>query len=382
LRQTVILVYLRIATVLREPSCITVRLASRSYDILIQNGLLPQLGQRLRDLGFSGKAAVVSNPVVIRYYGTTVRRSLKQAGFEAAMIVVPDGERTKTLRWTASLLDRLAIAKFERDSVIVALGGGVVGDLTGFAAAVYQRGIPFIQVPTTLVAQVDSSVGGKTGVNHPLGKNLIGAFYQPRLVLIDPETLGTLPMREWRAGLAEIIKYGMIADASFFASLEAEMPALTRRQSEGVAGIISRSCAIKAAVVAEDERESDRRRILNYGHTIGHALESIGRYRRLIHGEAVAIGMVCEASLAHDLGRCSEQVVQRQRSIVRAAGLPDRLPPVRFIELWGAMQHDKKVAKGHVHCVLPLRVGRVTVEPLERSAVKRWFARARNPTNR
>jgi 3-dehydroquinate synthase len=189
-------------------------------------------------------------------------------------------------------------------------------------------------------------------------------------------------MREWRAGLAEIIKYGMIADESFFASLEADMPALTCRRSEGVAGIIARSCAIKAAVVAEDERESDRRRILNYGHTIGHALESLGHYRRLIHGEAVAIGMVCEASLAHYLGRCSEQVVHRQRSIVRAAGLPDRLPPVRFSELWGAMQHDKKVAKGQVHCVLPVRVGRVTVEPLERPVVKRWFAAAQHRAKR
>ena len=360
----------------REPTCVTVRLGARSYDILIEPGLLPQLGQRLKALGHKGKVAVVANPVVARWFGATVQHSLKTSGFDARTIVVPEGERAKTLRWTSVLLDELAADRFERRSLLVALGGGVIGDLTGFAAAVYQRGIPFVQVPTTLVAQVDSSVGGKTGVNHPLGKNLIGAFHQPRLVLIDPDTLKTLPMREWRAGLAEVIKYGMIADESFFTYLETEMPALLRRETDPVVRIVTRSCEIKAAVVAEDEQESDRRRILNYGHTIGHALESIGGYRRLIHGEAVGIGMVCEASLAQHLGACAEDVVTRQRALVRAAGLPDELPPIRFSELWGAMQHDKKVAAGQVYCVLPRQVGRVVIAALERGVVKEWFAAA------
>jgi len=359
-----------------EPTCVSVRLGARSYDILIEGGLLGQIGQRLRGLGLEGKVAVVSNPVVARWFGAIVRRSLRAAGFEPRIIVVPEGEQAKTLRYTGTLLDELAAARFERQSLLIALGGGVIGDLTGFVAAIYQRGIPFIQVPTTLVAQVDSSVGGKTGVNHPLGKNLIGAFHQPRLVLIDPETLKTLPLREWRAGLAEVIKYGMIADESFFAYLEAEMPALLRREFGPVARIITRSCEIKAAVVAEDERESDRRRVLNYGHTIGHALESIGRYRGLIHGEAVGIGMVCEASLGRHLGTCTEDVVKRQRALVEAAGLPTALPVVQFRELWAAMQHDKKVARGQVYCVLPTGVGSVAIAALDHVAVKSWFAAA------
>lgn len=362
-----------------KPTCVPVPLAGRAYDILIAPGLLKEVGPRLRGLGFAGKAAVVTNPAIGRWYGATVARSLKAAGFAPRMILVPEGERAKTLRWTSAILDELVAARFERGSVLVALGGGVIGDLTGFAAAIYQRGIPFVQVPTTLVAQVDSSVGGKTGVNHRLGKNLIGAFHQPRLVLIDPGTLQTLPVREWVAGLAEIIKYGMIADEPFFTYLERHMPALLKREEGAVARIIARSCEIKAAVVTEDERESDRRRILNYGHTMGHALESLGRYRRLIHGEAVAIGMVHEAGLAEHLGLCSTEAVGRLRELVRQAGLPDELPPLRFSEFWAAMQHDKKVARGRVYGVLPDRVGHVVITPLEQPSVKRWFGSLQRP---
>jgi 3-dehydroquinate synthase len=335
--------------------------------------LLKEVGRRLRGLGFSGKVAIVTNPALGRWYGPVVTRSLKGAGFEPRTILVPEGERAKTLRWTAAILDELVAARFERGSVLLALGGGVIGDLAGFAAAIYQRGIPFIQVPTTLVAQVDSSVGGKTGVNHALGKNLIGAFHQPRLVLIDTATLRTLPNREWVAGLAEVIKYGMIADEQLFTYLERQMPALLKREEEPVTHIVTRSCEIKASVVTEDERESDRRRILNYGHTIGHALESLGKYRRLIHGEAVGIGMVCEAGLAQHLGRCAKEVVVRQQTLVREAGLPDTVPPVRFGELWAAMQHDKKVARRTVYCVLPERVGQVVIVPLDQAAVEEWF---------
>lgn len=354
--------------------CVKVSLAERSYDILIRSGLRGEVGRCLRGLGFSGKVAVVTSPAIRRLYAPAVIRSLRQAGFEALSILIPDGERAKTLRWVSTILDQLATARFERGSVLVALGGGVVGDVTGFAAAIFARGVPCVQVPTTLVAQVDSSVGGKTGVNHALGKNLIGAFHQPRLVLIDPETLHTLPPAEWTAGLAEVIKYGMIADEEFFGYLERHMAALRKQEDGPIAHVLTRSCQIKAAVVKEDERESDRRRILNYGHTVGHALESLGKYRTLLHGEAVAIGMVQEADYARYLGLCPDDVAARQQALVREAGLPDGLPRLRFDDLWGAMQHDKKVAHGQLYCVLPERVGRVVIRPLERATFKRWFA--------
>jgi 3-dehydroquinate synthase len=352
---------------------VRVSLGERSYDILIKAGLLGEVGPRLHQLGLAGKVAVVTNPLVGRLYASIVRRSLQSAGYQARTILVPEGEQAKSFHWLGRILDELVRARFERGSVVLALGGGVVGDLAGFAASILARGIPLIQVPTTLVAQVDSSVGGKTGVNHPLGKNLIGAFYQPRAVFIDPDTLGTLPTREWVAGLAEVIKYGMIEDEAFFAYLEGRMGDLLKMQPDAVVRVIARSCEIKASVVEEDERESGRRRVLNYGHTIGHALESLGRYRRLIHGEAVAIGMVQEADLARSLGLCSAAVVARQRELVRRAGLPDALPPVRFAELWGAMQHDKKVAQGRLHCVLPKRIGQVVIVSLEQGQVTRWF---------
>jgi 3-dehydroquinate synthase len=288
---------------------------------------------------------------------------------------LPPGERTKTLGTIAKILDALAKHKFERQSLLLALGGGVIGDVTGFAAAIYQRGIPFVQVPTTLVAQVDSSVGGKTGVDHRLGKNLIGAFYQPRAVLIDPLTLRTLPRREWIAGLAEVIKYGIIADEEFFAFLEQEMPALLKLDEEPVIHAIKRSCEIKAQVVAADERESDRRRILNYGHTIGHALESLAGYRGLIHGEAVGIGLVQEAELACYMGLCGREVVDRIRSLVQRAGLSEQVSQASFTSLWGAMQHDKKVVGGRVIGVWPVRIGEVVIRPIEQQVCAAWFQR-------
>jgi 3-dehydroquinate synthase len=353
--------------------CVPVSLGDRSYEIRIKSGLLGEIGRCLSALGLKGKVGVVTNPVVGRLYATAVLRSLRAAGLDASTIVLPEGERAKSLRSASAILDALVKARFERGSALVALGGGVIGDLTGFAASIYMRGIPFVQIPTTLVAQVDSSVGGKTGVNHPLGKNLIGTFFQPRLVLVDPDTLRTLPPREWTAGLAEVIKYGVIADEAFFAYLEKQMDRLLKLDAEPVGHVIARSCEIKASVVAQDERESDLRRILNYGHTIGHALESLGGYRKLIHGEAVAIGMVQEADLARHLGLCGPDVVERQRALVSRAGLPDVLPSAAFNQLWVAMQHDKKVAQGRVYCVLPERIGRVVIQPLERDACRQWF---------
>ncbi|MDP9131835.1 MAG: 3-dehydroquinate synthase, partial [Nitrospirota bacterium] len=302
-----------------------------------------------------------------------VGRVLKAAGYTVVPIVLPPGERTKTLRSIATIMDALVEARFERTSTLLALGGGVIGDLTGFAAAIYQRGIPFVQVPTSLVAQVDSSVGGKTGVDHPKGKNLIGAFNQPRVVLIDPATLTTLPLREWKAGLAEVIKYGVIGDEGFFEYLEQHIESIMKLDPATVAQILKRSCEIKAQVVTEDERESDRRRILNFGHTIGHALESLGGYRGLIHGEAVAIGMVHEADLARHLGLCDEDVVTRLRALVEAVGLPTCLPRVTFSALWRAMQQDKKVSAGTVYCVVPERIGSVHIIPLQKDKTRAWF---------
>jgi 3-dehydroquinate synthase len=353
---------------------IAVPLGERSYEIFLEPGSSRTLGDRLKRLGATAKIGIVTDRHVARHYLKPTVESLKQAGLDPAAIVLPPGEPSKTLATVAKILDVLAAHRFERRSLLLALGGGVIGDLAGFAASIYQRGIPYVQVPTTLVAQVDSSVGGKTGVDHRLGKNLIGAFHQPKAVIIDPFMLHTLPRREWIAGLAEVIKYGIIADEAFFSFLEASMADLLKLDAHAVMQAVARSCEIKAEVVAADERESDRRRILNYGHTIGHALESLGGYRRLIHGEAVGIGLVAEADLAVHLGLCGKDVAARIRRLVQAAGLPDRLPPrTSFGALWSAMQHDKKVVGGQVIGVWPLRIGEVVIRPLEQKACAAWF---------
>jgi 3-dehydroquinate synthase len=359
-------------------SKVPVSLGERSYDIVIQTGLLKGLAGRLKNLGLTGKVGVVTDRHVARYYVRELLSALRRCDLEVVPIILAPGERSKTLRTTEHILDVLARHRFERSSHLLALGGGVVGDLTGFAAAIYQRGIPFIQIPTTLVAQVDSSVGGKTGVDHRLGKNLIGTFYQPRAVWIDPLTLRTLPMREWVAGLAEVIKYGIIADEQFFAYLQREMPALLRRQPDIVAAVVKRSCEIKAAVVVADERESGRRRILNYGHTIGHALEASGGYESLIHGEAVGIGLVQEADLSCSQGICDRAVVEEIRGLVRAAGLSDCMPAFSADNVWKAMLHDKKVSGGQVVGVWPERIGHVRMAPIEERVFRRWYADLRS----
>lgn len=363
---------------------VPVRLGERSYDIVLRPGLLATVGARLGAFTTSPKIGVVTDRHVASHYLSKTLRSLRKAGYDPTPIILPPGERTKTLGTIAKILDVLARHKFERQSLLLALGGGVVGDITGFAAAIYQRGIPFVQVPTSLVAQVDSSVGGKTGVDHRLGKNLIGTFYQPRAVLIDPLTLRTLPSREWIAGLAEVIKYGIIADEEFFAFLEQKMPALLKFEAMSVNHVITRSCEIKAEVVAADERESDRRRILNYGHTIGHALESLAGYRGLIHGEAVGIGLVQEADLACHMGLCDRDVVERIRSLVQRAGLSERVSQRSFLPMWKAMQHDKKVVGGRVVGVWPVRIGEVVIQPIEQQMCAEWFqsrhGRGRRPS--
>ncbi|MBH0184182.1 MAG: 3-dehydroquinate synthase [Nitrospira sp.] len=353
-------------------STVSVSLGERSYKILIQPGLLNRLDGRLSELAVKGKVGVVTDRHVARYYLSGMLRQLKKCGVDAVPIVLPPGEQSKKLDMITHILDVMARHRFERSSFLFALGGGVVGDIAGFAAAIYQRGIPFVQVPTTLIAQSDSSVGGKTGVDHWLGKNLIGAFYQPKEVWIDPLTLRTLPMREWIAGLAEVIKYGIIADEGFFSYLQREMPSLLKRTPDIVAVAVKRSCEIKAQVVIADERESDRRRILNYGHTIGHALETLGRYESLIHGEAVGIGLVQEAEVACFLGICDRSVVQRIQAIVQAAGLPDRMPHWTAAKIWKAMLHDKKVTGGQVVGVWPERIGHVRMMPIDEPTFYQW----------
>jgi 3-dehydroquinate synthase len=353
-------------------SIVPVSLNERSYKILIQAGLLRRLGTRLDELGVRGKAGIVTDRNVAQHFLPELVHTLKRSGIDAVPIVLAPGEQSKRLATVEHILDVLARHRFERSSYLFALGGGVVGDLAGFAAAIYQRGIPFIQIPTTLIAQADSSVGGKTGVDHRLGKNLIGAFYQPKEVWIDPLTLRTLPMREWIAGLAEVIKYGIIADEKFFSYLERTMPSLRKRESATVAAAVKRSCELKARIVAADERESDRRRILNYGHTIGHALETLGGYQSLVHGEAVGIGLVQEADLACYLGLCDRSVVERIRKVVQAAGLSDRLPPWQSAKIWKAMLHDKKVSHGQVIGVWPERIGQVRMMPIDEGSFRRW----------
>jgi len=352
---------------------VSVSLGSRSYDIVIKSGLISELAARLQSITSTERIGIVTDRHVAKHYLPAVLTQCERAGFHPVPVVLPPGEKNKTLATVGKILNVLAQERFERKSLLIALGGGVVGDLTGFAAAIYQRGIPFVQVPTTLVAQVDSSVGGKTGVDHRLGKNLIGAFHQPKAVWIDPVLLRTLPKREWIAGLAEVIKYGIIADKAFFAYLERMMPSLLKLEPQAVMQIVKRSCEIKAQVVAEDEQESDRRRILNYGHTIGHALEALGGYRSLIHGEAVGIGLVLEADLARHQGYCDSETVDRIRSLVLAAGLSDRPTSRSSAKVWTAMQHDKKVSQGKVVGVWPESIGQVRIAPLERATFTEWF---------
>lgn len=356
------------------PDRVAVALADRGYEILIQDGLIDRVGDHLRPLATSEAVVVVTNPVVRRLYGARVLRSLRAAGFKAVLLTVPDGERTKSLKWVSAILDELVRRRCERRTVLMALGGGVIGDLAGFAASVYARGMPFVQVPTTLVAQVDSSIGGKTGVNHRLGKNLIGSFYQPVVVLSDPAALRTLPVREYRAGLAEVMKYGVIADAELFGFLEERMSRILEMDQAALQHILRTSSTVKARVVAEDEREGDRRRILNFGHTVGHALETVTGYRRYKHGEAVAIGMVVAAQLAAQCGLAETPVVTRIRDLAQQAGLPDRLPAVPVVALLRAMRQDKKVRHQRIHFVLPERIGHVVMRPVDEPQIRRALA--------
>lgn len=338
---------------------LNVDLGDRSYPIFIAPGLLND-GPRLRSYIRGGQACVVTNETIAPLYLQRVLALLE--GLKISTVVLPDGEQYKNLDTLASIYDRLLEDGHNRTTTLIALGGGVVGDMTGFAAASYQRGVDFIQIPTTLLSQVDSSVGGKTGVNHPLGKNMIGAFHQPNAVIIDTEVLVTLPARELSAGIAEVIKYGLISDARFFQWLEASIEALMAREPEALAEAIERSCQNKADVVAADEREGGVRAILNLGHTFGHAIETFQGYGNWLHGEAVAVGMVMALDLSVREGWIDAVVLERLKSLLIKAALPveppDNMTPDQFLEL---MAVDKKVLDGQLRLVLLHGLGRAVV---------------------
>lgn len=348
---------------------VEVRLGERSYPILVGSGILDRLGAAVREaLPKARRAALVTNPVVGALYGARAAESLEGAGIEVVPLEVPDGERYKTFAVAGRLLDRMAEAQLDRASPVVALGGGVVGDLAGFVAAVWLRGVPLVHVPTTLLAQVDSAIGGKTGVNHRRGKNLIGAFHQPVLVLSDADVLATLPEREFRAGLGEVIKYGLIADADLFGFLEGEAERILAREPRALTYLVTRSSEIKAEVVAADEREEGRRAILNFGHTLGHAVEALTGYGRYLHGEAVAIGMAAAAGLSEGLLREDPGARERIVRVLDWYGLPASPPRLPRERLAAALAGDKKARTGGgeptVTYVVLSRIGQAALEPM------------------
>jgi 3-dehydroquinate synthase len=339
---------------------VAVAAGEQRYDILIGAGLLAD-ARSWQGLPKAQQALIVSNPVVEALHGAALRRALTPLYPRLGTLALPDGEAHKDWPTLNLIFDRLLAEGADRKTVLFALGGGVVGDMTGFAAACYMRGVPFVQVPTTLLAQVDSSVGGKTAINHPLGKNMIGAFYQPRRVICDLDTLTSLPAREMSAGLAEVIKYGPIADTAFLDWIEANLPRLLAREPAALAHAVRRSCEIKAAVVGEDEREAGLRAILNFGHTFGHAIEAGLGYGEWLHGEAVGCGMVMAADLSARLGLIDSAFAARISRLVQAAGLPLRGPALgaaRYLEL---MRVDKKAEGGEIRFVVIESPGRAGV---------------------
>lgn len=340
---------------------IRVELGERSYGIFIGSDILDGLGERVKEFGFS-LVAVISNPRVYGLYGSRVFDSIKNAGLDVHVITIPDGEEYKELLWAYYLYGELLKIRFDRKSAVIALGGGVIGDIAGFVASTYMRGVSFVQVPTTLLAQVDSSVGGKTGVNHPLGKNMIGTFHQPRLVWADVSTLKTLPKREFLSGMAEVIKYGVIWDEDLFRYLEVNRDSVLCLERSALEHIIKRSCEIKAEVVSRDEREGGMRAILNYGHTIGHALETATGYTTFLHGEAVGIGMHLEAKLSLSLGLIDKEEALRIRSLIESYGLPSEIPSSIDTErMLSSMKLDKKAVSGELRFILPQKIGSVVI---------------------
>jgi 3-dehydroquinate synthase len=336
---------------------VPVKLGARSYRILVGAGILAQAGSELARLKVGRRIAVVTDPTILALHGTAVTQSLAAAGFDVTTTILPEGERAKTLEVAASTWERFLEAGLDRGSTVVALGGGAVGDLAGFAAATYMRGVNLVQMPTTLLAQVDASIGGKTAIDHPRAKNLIGAFYQPRLVLADTAALLTLPERELRSGLAEVIKHGIVLDAAYFDEVERDAAALIKRDPATLERIVAGSCRLKGSVVERDEQEAELRHVLNYGHTIGHAIEAVTGYQRFAHGEAVSLGIAAEAGIAERLGLAKPKVRARQVRLLEAVGLPVRSVGETPEHVMEALSRDKKAKDGRVPFVLAPEIG-------------------------
>jgi len=341
----------------KDIACL-VETTTQSYPVSVGYGLLDRLGEKIKKVDLFGTTTIISDENVFSLYGTRVRGILKSAGFSVNTFVVPPGEETKSIDYAVKIYDFLVEHRAERDDIIIALGGGMVGDLTGFVAATFLRGMPWIQVPTSLVAMVDASIGGKVAVNHPQGKNLIGAFYQPNMVLVDPQILITLPQRELTSGWAEVIKHGLILDEEFVQFLESNVNGLSKLEPELLTRAIAHSATIKAQVVSQDEKEmKGKRTILNYGHTIAHGLEATTKYKRFLHGEAVAIGMVGAAKLSQRLGLLPSTTVQRQQAILQEFGLPIGFSGLDLTEITKAMELDKKVKEKAIRWVLLRNIG-------------------------
>ena len=340
---------------------IDVRLGQNSYSVHIGAGILSQTGQRLKELGYIDKAVIITNPVVKKLYGTRLKRCLVEAGYRTAILEVPDGEEHKSLESAGKLYQQLAEFGAERSTPILALGGGVIGDLAGFVAATYMRGVPLLQLPTTLLAQCDSSIGGKTAVNHVQLKNEIGAFYQPKMTISDISTLKSLPKEEFTSGLAEVIKHAVIKDAQFFVYLEKNLDLIKALDDNVLEAIIAKSAQIKAEVVEIDEKDAGLRNILNFGHTVGHALESVTNFQ-VAHGQAVSIGMVAAAKIAAAMDILDSGNVTRLKNLLEKAGLMTKLPLMEVKPLIQAMQYDKKVVSGKIRFVLPQNIGQVFIK--------------------
>jgi len=339
-----------------------VETSTQSYPIFVGYGLLGKLGEKMKKAALSGNTTIISDENVFSIYGSKVEVILKDAGFSVTAFVVPPGEEMKNMDYVIKIYDFLVEHRIERDDIIIALGGGMIGDLAGFVAATFLRGMPWIQVPTSLISMVDASIGGKVGVNHPEGKNLVGAFYQPNLVLADPQTLTTLPRRELSSGWAEVIKHGLILDEEYVQFLEDNVDRLIELEPELLTQAIARSAAIKGQVVSEDEKEREgKRTILNYGHTIAHGLETASQYKRFLHGEAVAIGMMGAAKLSQRLGLLSSAAVERQQALLKKFGLPMRFSGLDSTEITRAMELDKKTKEKAVRWVLLQDIGEVVI---------------------
>jgi shikimate kinase/3-dehydroquinate synthase len=332
-----------------------------SYPVFVGWGILDKLGEKMKQAGLSGTANIISDEIVFSIYGARVKKTLEKAGFAVNCCVVPPGEASKNIAQTVKIYDFLIEHRVERSDVIVALGGGMIGDLAGFVAATFLRGLPWLQVPTSLVAMTDASIGGKVAVDHPRGKNLIGAFYQPRLVLADVKTLTTLPQRELTSGWAEVIKHGLILDAGFLQLLEDKAKDLVKLKPDIISKVIARSAAIKCQVVSEDEKETGKRTILNYGHTIAHGIEAASKYERFLHGEAVAIGMMGAARLSHRLKLLSQNAVERQKALLQKFGLLTDCSGVPLADVLAAMEMDKKVRGKAIRWVLLEDIGRAVI---------------------